>query len=77
VHQTRSKSKLYIALAGYAFLRAINFPKEVRDFFSYFDIFNQYLRNEPGQKLFLNLGLLSHVSLSGVTYEGVMPVHMT
>jgi hypothetical protein len=53
------------------------FQKKSEIFFPILTFFNQYLRNEPGQKLFLNLGLLSHVSLSGVTYEGVMPVHMT
>jgi hypothetical protein len=47
------------------------------NFFSYFDLFNQFLRSEPGQIFFsLNLVILSHASSSSATYEEVAaPVH--
>jgi hypothetical protein len=35
----------------------------------YFDIFNHYSINEPGETFFLNLALFSHASLSDVTYK--------
>jgi hypothetical protein len=44
-----------------------------RGIFSYFGLFNQYLRNEPGQIFFPNLDLFNRASLVGVTHEGVAP----
>jgi hypothetical protein len=38
--------------------------------------FNHIFKNEPGQKKFKYLTLLSRTSSSNLTYEGVTPVHM-
>jgi hypothetical protein len=49
--------------------RATNLQKKI-----YFDLFNYYSKNEPGETFFSNMVLLSHVNPSGATYEGVTPI---
>jgi hypothetical protein len=44
-----------------------------RIFFLILTFFNQYWRNESDQFFYLNLTLLSRVSLVGMTYKGVTP----
>jgi hypothetical protein len=48
----------------------------VSDFFFYFGIFNQYLRNVPCQFFLKNLTIFSRVNPVDATYEEVTPVYM-
>jgi hypothetical protein len=46
------------------------------DFFLFWPFMNHYSRNEPVEKFFPNLALLSRANPYGATYEGVAPIKL-